>query len=148
MGQSSRQWWREVPLRRHQLLHGGPLLPRRQLRLRRGGQPGGTVRSQARGVHVPAPGGLRLRRADVLQPLPGVLAGVNIKKNEPCHVNSKLGDQCFFEDEGFCGDGLFCKIRDYYCKYEPNPTGVCRKEPADTACTMEYAPVCGCDCNT
>jgi len=75
-------------------------------------------------------------------------AGVNIEKNEPCHHNSKWGKQCFFDDQGFCGDGLFCKVEDYYCKYESNPAGVCLNEPQDTACPYSYEPVCGCDCNT
>jgi len=81
-------------------------------------------------------------------PCSAYAAGVNIEKNEPCHAKSNLGEQCFFDDEDFCGNGLFCKIQDYYCKYEPNPAGVCRKEPEDKSCSYEADPVCGCDCNT
>merc|ERR1712238_71464 len=75
-------------------------------------------------------------------------AGVNIEKNEPCQEQSNWGEQCNFYNQDFCGNGLFCKIQNYYCKYEPNPAGVCRNKPEDMACTMSYEPVCGCDCNT
>jgi len=75
-------------------------------------------------------------------------SGVNIEKNEPCHTESNWGEQCSFDDPSFCGNGLICKIQDYYCKYEVNPSGVCRNEPEDMVCTSEYAPVCGCDCET
>ena len=75
-------------------------------------------------------------------------SGVNIEKNEPCHTESNWGEQCSFDDPSFCGNGLICKIQDYYCKYEVNPSGVCRKEPKDMVCTSEYAPVCKNSCIT
>lgn len=81
-------------------------------------------------------------------PCSAYAAGVNIAKNEACHARSKLGEDCSFDNPGYCGVNLFCKINDYYCKYESNPSGTCRKEPQMKACTMDYAPVCGCDCNT
>jgi hypothetical protein len=75
-------------------------------------------------------------------------AGVNVENNEPCETDSNLDDLCFFEDESFCRNGLFCKIQDYYCKYESNPSGTCTKEPQESMCPMNYEPVCGCDCET
>jgi len=75
-------------------------------------------------------------------------AGVNIKKNEACHTNTNWGEQCTFNNQSFCGNGMICNIDDYLCKYESNPSGVCRNEPTPTACTYENAPVCGCDCQT
>jgi len=81
-------------------------------------------------------------------PCSAYAAGVNIEKNEPCRQESNWGRKCSFDDQDFCGNGLFCKIQDYYCKYEPNPAGLCRNEPLDTACPFSYEPVCGCDCVT
>jgi len=74
--------------------------------------------------------------------------GVNIAKNEPCRADSNLGERCYLDGGNFCGDGLICKVPDYYCKYEPFPEGVCVREPKIRACTADYAPVCGCDCKT
>ena len=76
-------------------------------------------------------------------------SGVNIMNNAPCEDpgSPMLGETCYYHDDpSFCGPGLFCKVEDYYCKYEDNPQGVCVHEPdANTMCTKEYAPVCGCD---
>jgi len=81
-------------------------------------------------------------------PCSAYAAGVNIAKNEACHAKSNLGEECSFNNPGFCGVNNFCKIQDYYCKYEHNPSGVCRKEPKATACPYNNEPVCGCDCQT
>jgi len=75
-------------------------------------------------------------------------AGVNVMKNEPCRAQSKLGEDCELDDYGYCGSGLFCKVRPYYCKHEVNPQGVCRYEPRAQTCTYENDPVCGCNCKT
>jgi len=70
--------------------------------------------------------------------------GANIAENEKCG----LGESCYYKDKS-CGPGLFCKIEDYYCKYEDNAEGVCAHEPdANTMCTKEHSPVCGCDMRT
>ena len=95
--------------------------------------------------------------------------------NAPCEDpdSPMLGETCYEDDQHLCGPGLFCKIPDYYCKYEDNPQGQCASMPdPNTSCkkessimrvsfehcsdfylhydrnhsgTMEYAPVCGCD---
>merc|ERR1712176_388201 len=74
--------------------------------------------------------------------------GVNVEKNEACEADSKLGKLCFFKDMDFCGNGLFCKTEDYYCKYESNPSGACTALPQESTCPMNFEPVCGCDCKT
>jgi len=81
-------------------------------------------------------------------PCSAYAAGVNIMNNAPCEDpdSPMLGETCYEDDQHLCGPGLFCKIPDYYCKYEDNPQGQCASMPdPNTSCTMEYAPVCGCD---
>jgi hypothetical protein len=42
-----------------------------------------------------------------------------------------------------CARGLFCEEEPGVCAIIADGTGICRPQP--TACTREYAPVCGCD---
>ena len=52
----------------------------------------------------------------------------------------KPSDQC--RTHGECGPGAYCRKAERDC----NGEGICATRPE--ACTMEWAPVCGCDGNT
>jgi hypothetical protein len=69
-------------------------------------------------------------------------AGVSKLHDGACR-NGQEGSVCGGLAGFPCARGLFCEEEPGVCAIIADGTGICRPQP--TACTREYAPVCGCD---
>jgi hypothetical protein len=53
---------------------------------------------------------------------------------------------CVFGSTNVCGEREYCSMQDGVCGTDANVLGTCKMHP--DACTLNYAPVCGCDKKT
>ena len=72
-------------------------------------------------------------------------AGVNIMTRGACEGDDGEDEMCGGIAAFQCADGDYCKFEAGICG-ETDQSGICT--PIPEACTLEFAPVCGCDNET